>query len=171
VAAGGIADSPYWCHCPGGDLIGVGGGSGGLYLLNPNLSVAATSAAFAIRTTPGVDAAGDWFFAADDGFLHEVQRQGGTLTEVAKFALHGERTGSAPQLGACSTGICIYLGTQSRNVYLVPLDARAVVVTACIGASPSCSPGMNPRLWSRVEVGSLNQQQTVRVTGWSYYSP
>lgn len=170
----GIADAPYWCR-PCGDLIGAGGTNGTLYLVDTNLTPAATYAgSVAINTTPGTDTAGDWFFGADDGYVYEVQRVAGqsTMTLVDRFPTAiGSKIGSGVQVGSCGMGVCIYLGTRPGSVYLVPLAARRVVLTSCIGTAPACSPGVNPRLWARVEVGSLSSQQTVRVTGWSYYSP
>ena len=82
----------------------------------------------------------------------------------------GERTGSSPVLDRCATGICVYLGTMSGHLYMVPFDARSVNLTACISdGTPSCPAG-NLKLWISAEVGYMNSPRTVRVKGWSYYS-
>jgi len=168
----GIADAPYWCSCPAGSQIGVGGLNGVLYVLDTSLNVVASSAGGpAIRTTPASDQVGEWYFGADDGYLHEVQQTAGqpALVQVALYGWLG-RVGSSVQVAACPAGICIYLGS-SNNAYLVPLDARDAVLSACIAASPPACSGANPRLWAQVEVGAAGSPQTVHVQGWSYYSP
>ena len=169
-----LASAPFWLHRPGSDLIGVGSSNGGLYLFDSGLTPYATYPAGGpgITTTPGADALGDWFFGANDGNLYEVQKPAGQSTMIfaARFALSGAVT-SSPVVGECPTGICVYLGTQNGRAYLVPLDARDATVTACISDVPPTCSGTNPRLWAQVEVGSFTSPQTVRVTGWSYYSP
>jgi hypothetical protein len=170
-----ITAAPYWCtQC--GSVIGVGGRDGGLYLFDSAAIPYATYPAGGapISTSPAADPAGDWFFGADDGFLYEVQVQTGqplmTLARTYGAGAMG-RIGSSVQVDACSTGICAYLGSLAGRAYLVPLDARYVVMTACLTtASPACS-GANPRLWAQVEVGVAGSPQTVHVQGWSYYSP
>ncbi len=170
---GAIADAPYWCHCPTGDLIGVGGLNGGLYLLDANLNlVASYSGASAISTSPAADAGGDWFFADAAGTISEVQTVTGQYSMVPAFRYGsaGAIT-SAPIVNSCAAGICIYFGSSDGNAYLVPLDARDAVVMTCISASPPSCSGVNPRLWVQVEVGVANNPRKVHVDGWSYYSP
>ena len=171
----GISAAPYWCHCPGStNVIGVGGQDGALYLLDTSLNSYATYPAggASISTSPGADSAGDWYFGADDGYLNEVQVQ--TLQPVMtlawKYGSMGQ-IGSSVQVGTCSVGICIYMGSLNRRAYLVPLDARDVVMTGCLSTAPPACSADNPRLWAQVEVGVTGNPQTVHVQGWSYYSP
>ncbi len=170
-----IIKAPYWCaQCPGGDLVGVGGTNGALYVLDTNLNpVASFAGPSRIGTTPAADAAGDWYFAADDGKVYEVQRPSGgtTMSLAATFGAAGEPISSSPLLGSCPAGICIYLGSMDGNAYLVPIDARDAVLTACISTSPPACSGTNPRLWTHVQVGVAGNNQMVHVQGWSYYSP
>jgi hypothetical protein len=169
-----VARAPYWCaEC--GNLIGVAA-QDGLHLYDSSLSPIAkyTGAGLVSRTTPIADAAGNWYFATEDGYVHELQLQSGILKQVNAYGPLGQ-IGSSPQLGACPYGVqrslCIYLGSLNTNAYLVPLDAREVVITACISKSPpACQSGANPRLSARVQVGSFVSNQTVHVQGWSYYS-
>jgi hypothetical protein len=52
------------------------------------------------------------------------------------------------------------------------MDAHEAELTACITvAPPKCQTGANPRVWTRVEIGTLTSRQAVHVQGWSYYSP
>jgi hypothetical protein len=170
----GIADAPSWCSCPGGQQIGITGVNGTLYVLDTNLKSVSSYAAGS-STTPASDQVGEWyFFGATDGYLHEVQQTAGqsTMIEVAKFGPTGGlgSVGSSVQLAACPAGICIYLGSSS-NAYIVSLDARDAKITACLSSTPPTCSGVNPRLWTQVEVGSAGGPQTVHVQGWSYYSP
>jgi hypothetical protein len=173
---GGISGAPFWCHCPGSpaNLIGVGGNNGNLYLYQPDLNMslyAKYAGGYAIRTAPSADAAGNWYFAADDGRLYEVQNSGGpTMTLAATFGSGGPFR-SSPVLGPCQQDICIYLASTDARAYLVDLDARDVLLRACIGTvAAGCSPGLNPRLWTSVEIGVANNPQAVHVQVWSYYS-
>jgi hypothetical protein len=173
-----IARAPSWCQCPGGDLIGVAGGNGGLYLFDPSLTPKATfpSGGPAIGTTPVADAAGDWFFGAADGHVYEVQRQAGQTTLVPAAKPYGSGTapfGSSPIIDTCNTTwVCVYVGSAA-GLDLIPLDARHSVLTACVTISPPPSPPTcsNPQLWASVEVGSESSVTTIHVKGWSYYSP
>lgn len=166
----GISASPYWCTACG-SLFGVGGQNGVLYLFNSAGTLVATrSTGSPINTSPSTDGAGNWYVGTDNGYVHELQLQGGQgLVEVESY---GQMSpfGSSPQIGPCSTGICIYLGAQNGSLYLVPLDARKAVLSACITTSPPACSGANPRLWASVEVGASGSPQTVHVEGWSYYS-
>lgn len=165
---GGISASPYWCAACG-NLFGVGGQNGVLYLFNSAGTVVATySTGSPINTSPGTDGAGNWYVATDNGYVHELQNGQG-LVQVESYG-QMSTFGSSPQIGACSTGICIYLGAQDGSLYLVPLDARKAVLSACITTSPPACSGANPRLWASVEVGAIGSPQTVHVEGWSYYS-
>lgn len=175
----GSADSPYWCHCPGGvNLIGFGATNGGLYVVDTNLNLYASyKGAAPIVSTPEADAGGDWFIAASDGTLTEVQRPfgGGGMIGVVQYGSSGAIT-SAPDVVPCAAGICIYFGSTDSpatgRMFLVLLDARDAVFNSCITSSPpACVQGVNPRLWTQVEVGVAGSPQTVHVKGWSYYSP
>lgn len=170
-----INGPPYWCHCPGSlNLIGIGAGDGSLYVRDTSLNTYATySGGSAINTAPAADAAGNWYFAADDGRLYEVQKpSGGTAMGLAaSFGSAGGSIASSPVLATCPAGICVYLGAMDARAYLVSLDARDAVLTACVSASPPACSGANPRLWVRVEVGVAGNSQTVHIQGWSYYSP
>jgi hypothetical protein len=169
-----IADAPYWCQCPTGNLIGVGGANGTLYLRDASLgAVASYAGGSSIRTTPGVDAAGNWFFGANDGNLYEVQLRPGqaAMTFAAAFGSASAPIRSSPVVGGCPSGICVYMGSSNGIAYLVPLDARDAVLTTCLTTSPPACSGANPRLWTQVEVGVFGSPQTVHVQGWSYYSP
>lgn len=169
---GGITDAPYWCtQC--GNLVGVGARNGGLYLFDSSLNPFATPYVVAapIRTTPSADGAGTWYFGADDGYVHEVQVQAGpVMTQVTSYGVMGQ-AGSSVQVGGCSIGICVYLGAVDSNLYLVPLDARDIVITACIttSASSPCS-GATPRLTAKIEVGAAGNPNAVHVRAWSYSS-
>jgi hypothetical protein len=170
----GVAAAPYWCWCAGRNLIGVGGLNGTLYLLDTNLNrVGSYVGGTPLRTTPGSDEVGDWFFGGDDGFLHEVQQPAGqpTLVQRATYGPFGGRVGSSVQVGECSVGICVYLGALNSHAYIVQLNARDAVLTACLSSSPPTCSSINPRLWTQVEVGSAGNPRTVHVGGWSYYSP
>ena len=168
-----VSDAPFWCHCPGGDQIGVAGQNGALYLYNSSLQAIATYPAggSAIITTPAADGAGNWYFGANDGYVHEVQQVQGqaNMAQVDTFGQIGHTT-SAPVLSSCSIGICIYLGSSNDSAYLVPLDSRRAIISACISTTPPACSGDNPRLWAKVAVGGYLTPQAVHVEGWSYYS-
>jgi hypothetical protein len=167
-----VWDAPYWCgQCPGGIRIGVGGGDGTLYLLDTNLKVAAAYLGGSpILTTPSADAAGDWFFAADDRLIHEVQQSGpAAIVPVKSFGPARAGISSSPVTDSCPAGICVYFASVDSNAYLLSFDARDAVLTACIGSGQSCS-GVNPRLWVSAEIGVAGNPQVVHVQGWSYYS-
>ena len=173
TAGGAIADAPYWCHIPCGDLIGVATTNGGVYLYNAALASVGTYAPGGpgIFTTPAADGAGNWYFGANDGAVHELQLNGGQLTQVDSFGQMGGQVGSSLSLSTCPFyGICVYVGALDNHVYLVPLDARRAVISACISSAPPTCSGANPRLWANVEVGAAGSPQSVHVQGWSYYS-
>lgn len=166
IVGGGIADAPFWCGSCG--LFGVGAGNGGLYLFNGSLGLVGSyvGTGSAIDTTPSVDGAGNWYYGASDGYVHEIHRQnGGPFTEVKRYGGMGA-VGSSVQIGGCPTGICVYLGTLTSRLYVVRLDARDAALSACISSAapkPTC-------LWANAEVGDALSPQTVHVKGWSYYS-
>jgi hypothetical protein len=169
-----VSGAPYWCACPGPtNLIGVGGDNGSLYLLLPdaNLQLYARSAAGPrIRTTPATDAAGNWYFAADNGLLYEMQKAAGTtMTLAASYGSAGAFR-SSPVIGSCLQDVCVYLASTDARAYLVDLDARDVILTACLGNAASGCSGVNPRLWTSVEIGVADNPKAVHVRGWSYYS-
>ncbi len=170
-----VSNNPYWCHCPAGNLIGVAGTNGALYVLDTNLNLYASYAGGSpIRTSPSADGAGDWYFGADDGRLYAVQIPNGSTAMVLAGGWPYGRAGaigSSPIAAACPAGICIYFGSVDSNLYLVSLDARDAVLTTCISTAPPACSGANPRLWTRVEIGVAGSPQTVHVEGWSYYSP
>jgi len=166
---GGIADAPYWCGQCG--LFSVGTQTGGLYLFNSSLNPVASYSGpgSAINTTPAVDGAGDWYVGADDGYVHEFQNQGGQMVQVNRYGSMGT-VGSSVQVGGCAIGICAYLGTLGNRLYLVPLNARDAVLSACITPTPPTCSGANPRLRVSVEVGAARNPRAVHVQGWAYYS-
>jgi hypothetical protein len=170
-----ILGAPSWCLCPGpSNLIAVGGNNGSLYLFLPDANMqlyASSPGGPPIRTTPTADGAGNWYFAADDGRLNEVQKAAGpTMRVVASFGSAGAFR-SSPVIGPCQQDICAFLASTDATTYLVDLDARDVVLTACLGTTSSGCSGANPRLWTSVEIGVAGNASVVHVQGWSYYSP
>jgi hypothetical protein len=177
---------PSWCNCPGPDLIGAGGASGTLFLLDSNLNILYSYAGSQeISTTPRADANGDWYFGADDGNVYDVEVpvSGGPtsscsiatcLFQAAKFGPIGA-IGSSPVVGSCSSGPCLYFGSSTSGAYFVSLGATRIIdLRACVSSAPgSTTCADNPRLWARVEVGSppIVGAKGVYVQGWSYYSP
>lgn len=168
-----LSGAPSWCKCPGGPSIAVGGDNGALYLLDPALNSLATLPAGgpAIRTPAQSDGVGDWFFGADDGYLYELQQAGSALTVVGQFGPFSGAVASGVQVGGCAAGLCAYLASDAGTAYVVQLDARNVVMTACISQAPPACSGDNPRVWASVQVGAAGSPNTVHVEGWSYYSP
>ena len=174
-----IAEAPFWTST---GLIGVGGqtGSGGgmLAVLDPNnnLNSWGTYALPApVVRTPAYDGAGDWYVAAEDGYLYEIQGQGSMALAKRFVGSAGNGIGSSPVVGLCPigsvTGFCVYFASANQ-VFLAPLDARDLVLTANLVGTPSCLNRCNPRLWAQVEVGGSNSgRPAVHVWGWSYYSP
>ena len=165
--------APHWAHWPSApDLIGVGGDNGTLYLLDTNLTTFATySGSSAIQTVPNVDGAGNWYFAAADT-VYEVQKpSGGASSLAASFGSAAGPITSSPVVASCPAGLCIYFGSADAHAYLLSLDARAAVLKTCISAAPPTCSAVNPRLWTRVEIGVSGNRTAVHVLGWSYYSP
>jgi hypothetical protein len=125
--------------------------------------------------TPAYDGAGDWYVAAEDGYLYEIQGQGSMALAKRFVGSAGNGIGSSPVVGLCPigsvTGFCVYFASANQ-VFLAPLDARDLVLTANLVGTPSCLNRCNPRLWAQVEVGGSNSgRPAVHVWGWSYYSP
>ena len=168
--ASNTQSAPTWAK--GSGQFAVAGTDGALYILDANLNVVSTMAPIgtSILGAPATDSVGEWFFGGADGFIHEVQPSGSALAEVARYGPLGGPVTSSPQVGPCSPAVCIYLGTQDGSAYLVPLDARSVVLSACISDTPPNCSGAGPRLRAQVEVGSDANPLTVHVQGWSYYS-
>jgi hypothetical protein len=176
------ARAPYWCHCPGQDLIGVGGTNGLLYLYTSGLAAVAYTydgqpdGRPAINTTPMADAAGDWYFGANDGQVYDVEiPMGGTqMFKAAKFG-PGGAIASSPIVGACPAGPCLYFASTIAGSYFARIGSTRVSdLRACISSTPgSTSCASNPRLWARVQVGpgAVWGGTGVYVQGWSFYSP
>jgi hypothetical protein len=180
-----VGRPPYWCHCPGQDLIGIGGTNGVMYLLSTGLAIVATYDGApdghpAINTTPAADVNGDWYFGADDGFVYDVELRssGSQMFKAARFG-PGGAIRSSPMVGGpadgCASGPCIYFGSASGGSFFAKLGSiRITDLRACVSSAfGSTSCVANPRLWARVEVGSpsLVGARGVYVRGWSYYSP
>jgi hypothetical protein len=176
--------APYWCHCPGQDLIGVGGTNGFLYLFNTAL----TSTVYmysgkpdgfpAITSTPMADSNGDWYFGASDGSVYDVEIpvSGVQMFKAARFGPGGSIS-SSPIVGACPGGLvgpCMYFGSSSNGSYFVRIGSTRVSdLRSCVSSAPgSGTCTANPRLWARVQVGpaSIWGGTGVYVQGWSYYS-
>jgi hypothetical protein len=182
---GAIARAPYWCHCPGQDLIGVAGINGVLYLLDTGLALrwqydGQPNGRPAIVTTPSADVNGDWYFGADDGYVYDVEipTAGQQMFNAARFG-PGGAIRSSPVVGGaangCGAGPCLYFGSAAAGTYFVQLGSTRIMdLRACVsagGGSTACVA--NPRLWARVEVGSPSNVggSGVYVQGWSYYTP
>jgi hypothetical protein len=168
----GIAGAPNWCCGGSPSLIGVAQ-TNALYVLDANQSlkvIASYATGTTISGSPSADAAGDWFFGADNGNVYEAPAIQSTRTLVTFGSGQLGRVRSSVQLGVCPAGICIYLGSLNGNAYIVPLNARNAVVTACISSTPPSCSGATPRLRAQIEVGAAGNPNSVHVQGWSYYS-
>lgn len=179
--AGQVTHDPYWCHCPGGDLIGVGGGNGFLYVLDTSLNVSRSydgqaDGRPAINSTPVADSAGDWYFGADDGFVYDVEipASGVQMFKAARFG-PGGAIRSSPVAGACGAATCVYFASTTAGAYFTDLaSTRTIELRACVSIGPgSTSCAADPRLWARVTIGppSVVGGRGISVQGWSYYSP
>ena len=182
---GAVSRAPYWCHCPGQDLIGIGSTNGSLYLLSTGLTVQWTyngvaDGSPAINSIPAVDANGDWYFGANDGFVYDVEipPSGAQMFKAARFG-PGGRVTSGPVVGGvgdgCGSGPCLFFASTTAGGYFVRIGTiRIIDLRACVSvAAGSTSCYANPRLWARIEVGppALVGASGVFVQGWSYYSP
>ncbi len=183
---GNFSRAPYWCHCPGGDLIGAGNQNGTLYVLdanNLNTRLRYDGSADGrpqINSTPAADANGDWYFGADDGFVYDVEppASGLDMFKAARFG-PGGMVRSSPVVGGpsdrCAPGPCMYFGSTATSDYFAQLGGlRLMDLNACLtsGSGSTACIG-NPRLWARLEVGTpgIIGGQDVNVVGWSYYNP
>ena len=183
--SGGVTAPPFWCHCPGQDLIGVGSSNGVLYLLGTGLTIlwsynGAADGSPAIVSRPAPDVNGDWYFGAADGYVYDVEipLSGQQMFKAARFGPGGQIRSSPVVGGAsddCGPGPCLYFGSSSAGLFFVALgNTRVIDLRACIStAANSTTCYANPRLWARVEVGpaSVVGGTGVSVQGWSYYSP
>ena len=182
---GGVTAPPFWCHCPGQDLIGVGSSNGVLYLLGTGLTIlhsydGTADGGPAIVSRPAPDVNGDWYFGAADGYVYDVEipLSGQQMFKAARFGPGGQIR-SSPVVGAaadgCTPGPCMYFGSSTAGLYFVALgNTRVIDLRACIStAANSTTCYANPRLWARVEVGPapVVGGTGVSVQGWSYYSP
>jgi len=182
---GGVTAPPFWCHCPGQDLVGVGSTNGVLYLLGTGLTIlrsysGAADGSPAVVSRPAADANGDWYFGAADGYTYDVEipLSGQQMFKAARFGPGGQIR-SSPVIGGasdgCGLGPCMYFGSSSAGLYFVAIgNTRVIDLRACIStAANSTTCNANPRLWARVEVGpaSVGGGSGVSVQGWSYYSP
>ncbi|HEV2034882.1 MAG TPA: hypothetical protein VGU71_11900 [Candidatus Dormibacteraeota bacterium] len=185
LVLGGVNRAPYWCHCPGQDLIGVGSTDGTLYLLDTGLNLTwsysgVTDGSPAINTTPAADASGSWYFGADDGFVYDVElpSSGKQMFKAARFG-PGGAIRSSPVMGGgadgCGQGPCLYFASSTSGAYFTQMGSTRVLdLRACVSAAfGSTTCAVNPRLWARVEVGSpaIVGGNGVKVLGWSYYAP
>jgi hypothetical protein len=179
-----IARPPYWCHCPGQDLIGVSGADGFLYLLDTGLNTrwrydSVADGRPAIITTAVADVNGDWYFGADDGYVYDVEvpASGQQMFKAARFG-PGGAIRSSPVVGSaadgCGAGPCLYFGSSAAGAYFAQLGTTRIVdLRACVSSSATSTACVaNPRLWARVEVGSPSSVggSGVYVQGWSYYT-
>ncbi len=183
--SGGVTAPPFWCHCPGQDLIGVGSTNGVLYLLDTGLTIlhsydGTADGSPAIVSRPAPDVNGDWYFGAADGYVYDVEipLSGQQMFKAARFGPGGQIRSSPVVGGAsdgCGPGPCMYFGSSSAGLFFVALGSTRVIdLRACIStAANSTTCYANPRLWARVEVGpaSVVGGTGVSVQGWSYYSP
>src|SRR5581483_10024549 len=164
VMGGSISDAPAWSSS---GSIGVAAGNT-LSVLDTTLKVLTSAATpSSITTTPTPDQGGDWFVATSGGELYVQPRLGGSAQMVALTNTPVGAITSAPVATACTTGICIYMGSSDGNIYYAGLDARDATLDSCLTA---CASG-NFSLRSEVEVGAFKSPGTVHVQGWSYYSP
>ena len=172
--AGSFNDSPFWCHCPGGDRIGAGNNRGTLYILDAQLAQRFTfdDGGIPINTTPSADALGDWYFGADDGYIHDVEppASGTAMFQAGQFGPVSPVT-SSPVVGGTTDGcggrVCVYFGAGSGSELVQIGDVRVLDLRARLTA------GSGPSLWARVEVGNPAYVggQGVHVLSWSYFSP
>jgi hypothetical protein len=172
--------APYWCQCPGPDLIGVGGANGELFLFTTGLSLAYEydgrfDGITAITTTPMADANGEWYFGASDGAVYnvEIPVTGTQLSKAGRFGPGGS-IASSPIVGACPSGPCMFFGSSTAGSYFARIGfTRVSDLRACLSSADGSTCVANPQLWARVQVGPANVwgANGVYVQGWSFYSP
>jgi len=167
----GIADAPAWCCGPSPTSIAVAQ-TNGLYLLDTNLNLVAFHAVSGgtFSTSPAADAAGDWFVSSSDGTVYELPAVGSSPAWIGMGNGQMGPLDSGAVVMACPAGICIYTGSMDSGIFVLTLDARDVVMTACVSSTPPSCSGANPRLWAQVEIGAKGDPRTVHIRGWSYYS-
>jgi hypothetical protein len=182
---GAVSQAPHWCQCPGQNLIGVGSTNGSLYLLNTSLAVlwtydGAADGRPAINSSPTADAAGEWYFGADDGYVYDVEipASGQQMFKAARFGPGGAIRSSAIVGGpadGCASTVCVYFASTTSGAFFAQIGTvRIIDLRACISTGAGSTSCMaNPRLWARVEVGpaAFVGGSGVYVQGWSYYSP
>jgi hypothetical protein len=184
-----IPRAPFWCHCPGQDLIGFGGTNGTLYVLDSGLNSVigwydgTGYGESGITTTPVADANGDWYFGADDGYVYNVElpAKGQSMFMADRFGpgRPGSAILSSPIVGSEVDGCardprlightpCLYFGSISAGVWFAKIGSTRVmdVRVSCLSAPSDPATCVNPRLWAQIEVG-----YGVKVRGWSYYAP
>jgi hypothetical protein len=171
---GGVSRAPSWCaQCLPAGIIAVGSQSG-IYLFDSNLNLYASQTGTAMPTSPAADGGGDWFAGGSNGTLYELRPATGGQMVIAKtFPAAAGAVTSSPVARPCGRPLCVYFGAADANAYLISLDARDAVLSACLTStqgSSSCS-GANPRLWAQVEIGAPGNAEVVHVQGFSYYSP
>lgn len=173
-AGGAVSKPPTWCtQCPGGALIGVGS-QAGLYIFDANLNLKASyTGGGSTPAAPVADGAGDWFAASSAGKIYELlaPAQGTAMSLAYTFDDGGGQISSSPVMRACGSSLCVYFGATDSSAYLIPLDARDAVISACITNSQGSCSGANPRAWTQVEIGASGNSNAVRVQAFSYYSP
>ncbi len=176
---GSFTRAPYWCHCPGGDLIGAGDQNGSLFVLDTSLNQKLRyDGPSPITTTPApAPVTGDWYFGAADGFVYLVEPviNGVCLAGsncVSRFGLPAGQTSSSPIVvssAGCSDLVCLYFGTGTSTYFVQIGGVRIMDLTACQtpgSTSTACAAGSKSRLWARVEVGGSFHN----VIGWTYYN-
>lgn len=177
---GGFSHAPYWCHCPGGDRIGLGDQNGTLFVLDTGLNqVMRYPGGVAINTTPAADANGDWYFGADDGHVYDVEPpvSGTVMFKAATFGPGGQVRGSpvvASPTG-CAGRLCMYFGSAGNGSFLAQIGGvRVMDLNACTtsGSGTTLCGAGKPRLWARIEVGDPRYVggQGVNIIGWSYHN-
>jgi hypothetical protein len=173
LPAGSVNKPPAWCQaCLGGaGMIGVGS-SAGLYLFDSSLNPYSSFAGAAITTAPAADVGGDWFAGGANGTIFQLRAVAGGAAVPYIFSAGSGTIRSSPVVNTCPatpsitfTHLCVYFGATNSRAYLIPLDAREAVLSACV----TCTPG-NLRLWTHVVVGAATNPRAVRVVGFSYYS-
>jgi hypothetical protein len=172
--AGSFNNAPYWCHCPGGDRIGAGNTRGTLYILDTQLAQLLTfdDGGVPINTTPAADSNGDWYFGADDGYIHDVEppASGTVMFQAGLFGPVSPVT-SSPVVGGtgdgCGGRVCIYFGAGNGSELAQIGDVRVLDLRARLTA------GSGPSLWARIEVGNPTYVggQGVHILSWSYFNP
>jgi hypothetical protein len=191
---GSFNSAPVWCHpsastpiCSdgGGDQIAAGDRGGKLYVLDTSLNMRlqydnrdAHGRVVPINTTPASDGRGDWYFGANDGYIHDVEPpaiavpcpgESDGVPCMFQAGLFGPLSPvqSSPFAGGCGGKVCIYFGGSSGSELAQLGDIRVLDLRAHL------SDGSGPSLWARVEVGNPAHVggQGVHILSWSYFNP